>query len=110
VHQNGVTINRESLPWHRRYQGFSGRLPLMTRVVEDVTGVEIKMKEAFTGITCNVRRETSEMTLFYALSAGTVARVDVTGFNTCGVIEFELSGGTTNVDDRSGSRLTVTLI
>jgi hypothetical protein len=108
--RNGVTINRGSLPWHRRYAGFSGRLPLIAILMETVTGAEFRLRDAFTGITCNVRSETSEMVLTYTLSAGTVTRENVSGFNRCGVIELELGGGTTNVDDRSGNRITVTLI
>jgi len=116
--RNGVTINRGSLPWHRRYSGFAGRLPLIYGLVETVIGAEFRLRDAWTDATCNVTRESSSTILTYTLSAGAVSRADVSGTNVCrGIfggfpieLEFELGGGTTNVDDRAGNRITVTLI
>jgi hypothetical protein len=112
--RGGATVNRESLPWHRRYRGFAGELPLIRHLIEQVIGAEFRLRDSATGATCNVRRETSSMIFTYELSAGTVALAGVSSFSRCrgGIItlEGEIRGSTTNVDDRSGNRITVTLI
>jgi len=112
--RGSATVNRESLPWHRRYSAFTGRLPLITGLVETVIGAEFRLRDPATNVTCNVRRETSSTIGTYTLSAGAVSRADVSGTSVCRgnfiQIEGELSGGTTNVDDRAGNRITVTLI
>jgi hypothetical protein len=48
--------------------------------------------------------------LTYALSAGTVTSATVSGRNRCEIIEVELGGTTTKVDNGSGARLTIRLI
>jgi hypothetical protein len=111
--RGGATINRGSLPWHIRYAGFTGRLPLIGTITENIIGAEFRMRDPGTGVTCNVVAGTSTTVATYTLSAGTIARADVSGASVCrGIVEIEgeLRGGTTNVDNRAGSRVTITLI
>jgi len=42
---NGVTILTETLPWHVRYIGFSGRLP-------DITLISVRSRAAFRVLSC----------------------------------------------------------
>jgi len=112
--RGGMTINRGSLPWHIQYTRFTGRLPLITGLIVIFLGVEFRLRDPGTGATCNVSGATSSTIGTYTLSAGTVARADVSGTSVCrGLfieIEGELRGGTTNVDNKAGARITVTLI
>ena len=108
--RGSATVNRGSLPWHRRYRGFTGTLPNITTLSETVTGSEFTIREPTFGITCTVRRETSSTIGTYTLSSGTVTRADVSGSSPCGSFTGTLSGSTTAVDNGSGTRLTVTLI
>jgi hypothetical protein len=108
--RGGATINRESLPWHRRYRGFTGTLPNRTGVTETVTGAEWRLREPF-GISCTVLAAESSTIGTYAIGAGgVVTSAAVSGRSRCGPIEGELRGTTTNVDNGAGARLTVTLI
>jgi hypothetical protein len=106
----GMTINQASLPWHRRYRGFTGTLPNITTQSETITGAEFTIREPTFGITCTVARATSSMIRTYAVSSGTITRAEVSGTNRCGEFEGTLSGGETNVTNGSGSRITITLI
>jgi len=108
--RGGATINRESLPWHRRYRSFSGTLPNITGVSETVIGASWTIREPTFGITCTVRAEASSTIGTYTLSAGTVTRADVSGTSRCGSFEGTLSGSTTNIEDRNRARLTIRLI
>jgi hypothetical protein len=47
-----VTILAESLPWHRRYQGFEGTLPDITRFVTLSSRMSLRIFSAATGVTC----------------------------------------------------------
>jgi hypothetical protein len=107
--RDSATINRGSLPWHRRYSSFAGTLPLISGIAETVTGAELTLREAF-GITCTVRATESSMILTYTLSAGTVTSASSSGRNRCSGLEFELGGTTSAVDNGSGTRLTIRLI
>jgi hypothetical protein len=107
----GATINQASLPWHRRYRGFTGTLPNITGESETISGVEWTIREPVFGVTCTARREATSLIGTFTLSAGAVTRADVSGTNTCGGAEGTLTGGETNALDRTGgARLTITLI
>jgi hypothetical protein len=106
----GVTINTGSLPWHRRYRSFVGALPNITGIAETITGAEWTMREPVFGITCTVRREASSTIATHAITRGVLTRADVTGTSDCSGITVTLSGGTTAVDNGTGTRITLTLI
>jgi predicted hotdog family 3-hydroxylacyl-ACP dehydratase len=111
--RGGATINRGSLPWHRRYAGFVGTLPNITAISETVTGAEWTVREPVFGITCTVRRESSSTTGTYTVGAGrAITRADVSGTSPCGSFTGRLRGSTTNVENQTGTgtRITVTLI
>ena len=106
-----ATLNRGSLPWHRRYRSFVGTLPNITGFAETITGAEWTIREPTFGITCTVRRESSSTIATYTLAAGgVVTRADISGRSPCGSFTGSLSGSTTAVDNNAGTRITVTLI
>jgi len=112
--RGGATVNRETLPWHDRFNGFTGTLPNITTVGGRVVGTSWRIREPTFGITCTATAEENHAIIGnYTLSAGTVAEVSVGitgGGISCGSFEGTLSGNTTNADNRSGARLTVRLI
>jgi hypothetical protein len=106
----GATIRQESLPWHRRYRGFTGTLPNITTQSETVTGAEWSIREPAFGAICTVRRENSSTIGTYTVSTGTITRAEVGGTSPCSGINGRLSGSTTNVSESGGSALTIRLI
>jgi hypothetical protein len=106
----GATINQASLPWHRRYRGFTGTLPNINGFAETVTGGEWTVREPTFGITCTVRAAESSTILAFTLSSGTVIRADFSGTSPCGSFTGVLEGSTTNVTEGGGARITITLI
>lgn len=112
--RNGMTVNRESLPWHRTYKGFSGTLPNITGIEETIVGAEWRFREAAFGLTCTIRREKSSTILTYAISSGVVTSASVSGTSPCegsGLsTTFTLEGSTERVENGSGARLTIRLI
>jgi hypothetical protein len=108
--RGGATINNASFPWHRRYRSFAGLLPNITSSAETITGAEWTIREPTFGITCTVRRETSSTIASYVITRGVVTRADVSGTSDCSGIGGTLSGGTTAVDNGTGTRITLTLI
>jgi hypothetical protein len=106
----GATINQASLPWHTRFGGISGTLPNITGVSLTVTGAEWNIREPTFGITCTVARATSSTIGTFRASGGTVTEGAVSGSSRCGSFEGTLSGTTTNIDNKAGARLTITLI
>jgi hypothetical protein len=110
----GATINQTSFPWHRRYGGFTGTLPNITGLLENVSGAEWNIREP-RGLTCRVRRETSSNRGITTVGGGVVTRTEVSGTSRCSAFGFEFNGtleGTeTNIAERlGGARITVTLI
>jgi len=49
-----ATIVQESLPWHVRYRGFTGRLPRMTGVVVGLVGARLRAHINTLGATCEI--------------------------------------------------------
>jgi hypothetical protein len=113
--RGSATVTQASLPWHRRYCGFTGILPNITTTTECITGAEYVIREPF-GATCTVRRETSVSRGINTITAGVVTRTESTGSSRCTASGFEfngtLSGSETNILTRlrEGVRITVTLI
>jgi len=108
--RGSATINRESLPWHRRYRGFTGTLPNITSLSETVVGGEWTVREPTFGVTCTVRAAESSLIGTYTVSGGTITQASVSGRSRCGSFESEVRGSTTNVGTPTGARITVTLI
>ncbi|MFL5817225.1 MAG: hypothetical protein ACJ76L_06445 [Conexibacter sp.] len=106
--RGGATINRETLPWHRRYASFTGTLPNITSLSNTISGFSWSIREPTFGITCRV--ENASLTNTYRLSGGVVTEYSVSGTAPCGSFSGTFSGSTTNIENRSGSRITVTLI
>ena len=108
--RGSATINQASLPWHRRYRGFTGTLPNIASQSETVTTAEWTVREPTFGITCTVPRATSSTIGTYTLSSGTITTAEVTGESPCGSFTGRLRGSTTNVTNGAGARITVRLI
>jgi len=110
--RGSATINRGSLPWHRRYRSISGTLPNITGQAETVVGSEFTIREPLFGIICTVRRETSSTIGTYTISGGVTTRAAVSGTSSCEGIEGSLSGSETNVTTTltGTTRITITLI
>jgi len=108
--RGGATVNRESLPWHDTYAGFTGTLPDVTGISKLFSGSEWKFREPTFGGTCLVAGRESSVRISYAVSSGTITSSSVSGANRCGISEGEFSGITTNVTSGTGARLSITLI
>ena len=108
--RGSATVNQASLPWHRRYRGFTGTLPSISGDSETITGAEWTVREPTFGITCTVRRETSSTIGTYTFSSGTLTRAETSGESPCGSFTGRLSGSTTNITNGAGARLTLRLI
>jgi len=108
--RGNATVNRGSLPWHVRYTSFTGTLPNITGLSATVTGAEWTTREPTFGITCTVRAAESSTIGTFTLSSGIVTRLEASGESRCGEFSGRLSGSTTNVENRSGARLTIRLI
>lgn len=107
--RGGATIDREMLPWHLRYTGFTGTLPNITSIAATASGLAFRMREPIFGVTCRVTGASTSVTL--RLGAGRAAtEASVSGTTSCSGITGTLSGSTTSVDNRAGARITVTLI
>ena len=108
----GATVSQASLPWHRRFRGFTGVLPNITGTSETITGAEWSIREPVFGIGCTVRRtESGSLIGTYTVSSGTVTRVETRSEGTrCEGIAGTHTGTETNVTTPGGARITVTLI
>jgi hypothetical protein len=108
------TVLRETLPWHVRYASFTGTLPNISTIAARIIGAGFSLRDPGTGATCLVRAATSVFVVtFLREASGATSSVSASGVAVCrGILEFEgeLTGTTTNVDDRAGNRITVTLI
>ena len=108
--RGGMTINQASLPWHRRYAGFTGTLPNITSQTETVSGAEWRIREPVFGITCNVGPGVT-ITIILTRFGLVIIRVEFGGRARCGEFEGTLRGSTSNVAATvGGARITVTLI
>jgi hypothetical protein len=109
-----VTVLRETLPWHIRYDSFTGILPNITSVRARVVGVQARVREAL--LTCLLTStEEAPVTVTFlrevASRSITTAFVGGTGIETtCARVgAFESDAGPVTVLG-SATRITVTLI
>jgi hypothetical protein len=108
--RGGLTVLRETLPWHLTYRGFTGTLPNITTFATNVLGTSIKLREPTFGATCLARSSAaSPNILTYSREAGgRLTSTAETGTIPCtGAINVTLAiSGTSS----SVSAVTVTLI
>jgi hypothetical protein len=69
-----ATVLPETLPWHVRYQSFSGTLPSIASVTVNVIGFSLRYRESEgLGIFCNIRSTEAEpLTVTYRIGAGVI--------------------------------------
>jgi hypothetical protein len=106
-----ATVNTSSLPWHVRYESFTGTLPNITGFRTKVFGLELSIRETF-GITCTISRTAEHSTGTYTLGAGgVITREDLGGTipTSCG-FSATLAGSGSVTLPGSTTRITVTLI
>jgi hypothetical protein len=112
--QGSATVLRETLPWHVRYQGFTGTLPNISTVVLRVVGVAFAIREPVFGITCLARATEAVPTIvtFTREASGALTGSEIGGTlpTNCGA-EGTLQGTSNSFTVlNSASRITVTLI
>lgn len=103
------TVLREALPWHVQYQSFTGTLPRILTIRASIIGWSVGVREPTFGITCLARGNAS-IDFVRDTTSGATTEVALSGTTPCSGIAGTLSGRTTNVDNGSGARITVTLI
>src|SRR5437868_5842877 len=111
--RGGVTVLRETLPWHLRYDSFSGTLPNITNIRATIVGVAFRLREPAFGIECLSRSTTEEpanIVFNRETATGATLSATVGGTLRCGGAAGTLSGTTSSFDNGSGTRVTVTLI
>lgn len=107
-----VTVLSATLPWHMTYAGFTGTLPNITGIRENVIGVSLQIREPL--FTCLLRSTTANpVVLTFNREAGgalTTATLGGTVPTSCGVNgSFSSSADPVTVLN-SAARITVTLI
>ncbi|HEV7774749.1 MAG TPA: hypothetical protein VGO48_15820 [Conexibacter sp.] len=112
--RGGVTVLTETLPWHLRYDSFTGSLPNITGIRAGIVGVAFRIREPSFGIECLSRTTAEEPgTILFNRETGTGATISasVGGTVRCGGgFTGTFSGTTSSLDNGSGTRVTVTLI
>ena len=106
--RGGATVLRETLPWHIQYRSFTGTLPNISGISATVISPSFRIREPF-GVSCLANRSNVILT-FTREASGAITAAGVSGRASCEGIEGELGGSTTNVNNGSGTRVTVTLI
>ena len=114
-----ATVLTESLPWHLRYKSFSGTLPSISGIEEDVIGESFQIETG--GVTCS---ETSEVIHPWRIIRGIIrilqgiievirglseARIPLRG-GLCGFGEGDIRGEGTPTVPGSTTQITVSLI
>lgn len=109
--RGSATVLNASLPWHVRYDSFSGTLPNITALNTTVSGAQFNVKEPVFGVECLASGGTATGT--YNREAGGVLTSAVIGGESptsCG-INGGLSGTSNSLTVlNSTTRITVTLI
>jgi len=107
--RGGVTILRETLPWHATYSAFTGTLPNITGIETNVNGVSFSVREPSFGITCLAR---GTVAAFYnrETTTGTSVSISASGTLLCGSFNGTISGTSSALEAREATRITVTLI
>lgn len=111
-----ATVLRESLPWHVRFQGFTGTLPNISSIRAKIVGAGVSVRENL-GIVCLIRSTATEPTIasFSREALGALSGVTVSGEIAsgaeCSGIRGTVRGTSTSLTvQSSATRITVTLI
>lgn len=84
-----ASVLTETLPWHMRYQSFTGALPNISSVSFSIIGFSFRIRETGAGVTCLMRSEEEEpifMTWSRAASGSvTTATLGGTIISDCGI-------------------------
>lgn len=111
-----ATLLTETLPWHSRYQGFTGTLPNITSLTANVIGVSMRIREPGSAI-CLARSSATEPVVITANRevGGALTTAEIGGTIRVGAECFAVAG--MFASDRgpvsvlgSATRLTITLI
>jgi hypothetical protein len=108
-----ATINTSSLPWHVRYESFSGTLPNITGINSKISGAEFSIRETF-GITCTASRTAEPITIIQIVEPGggtiTVIRLGGATSTSCGTSVAVTGNANSVVVPGSATKITVTLV
>jgi hypothetical protein len=111
-----LTILHETLPWHVRYDSFTGTLPSISSVKSQIIGVKMRLADA--SITCTFT-STASGPLFATASrerGGLVAQetlsgtIPADGFCAFGASSITLAGATPGVTSQEGAAMAMTLV
>jgi hypothetical protein len=112
--KGSATLLRETLPWHLRYDSFSGALPRIASITARVIGMSFRFSEPVFRIECLSATTPEAPGLFIFnrdTTTGATTSVALGGSIRCGgAINGSVEGNTTNIVEDGGARLTVTLI
>jgi hypothetical protein len=111
--RGGVTVLRETLPWHVQYDSFTGTLPNISAIRANIIGLSFRLREPVFGIECLARSTTESpgtLTFNRETATGTTISATAGGTLPCGSFSGGLSGTTSTLVDSGGARVTVTLI
>jgi len=100
--QDGTaTVLRETLPWHQRYSGFTGRLPAITNIKVHTIGWDVKVRPSG-GNACLTRSATTEPVLETDIveAGGNLTTAELSGTITTGMECFGLGGSFTALPGR----------
>jgi hypothetical protein len=109
-----ATILAETLPWHVRYNSFTGTLPNITSVVANIVGTAFQIHEPVFGITCLARATEGEPAriTFNREAGGVLTTAVLSGSvgTNCGASGTFTGTSTSFTVLNSATRITVTLI
>jgi hypothetical protein len=107
-----ATILRETLPWHARYESFSGTLPNITRITIHVIGSSFRIQEPFAGCLARSTVESPAIGVFEREAGGALTGSEIQGSipTTCGITGSFSSTRDAPTVLNSAARITVTLI
>jgi hypothetical protein len=90
-----ATILRETLPWHMRYNGFSGTLPEISSIATNVIGFSFRIREPFGVEFLGTSTASNPWKWFKNLVRRVFSQVRVSGTVQCGPFTCTI-GGTSN--------------
>lgn len=106
--RGGMTILRETLPWHRQYESFVNPLPNITAIRTRVIGFAMRWTEPVFGVSCLMRSSTTEplfLTYNRTTATGALTSAVASGSIRCGEFNAVLEGTSSSITAH-----TVTLI
>jgi hypothetical protein len=109
--RGSATILTATLPWHVRYQSFTGTLPNITRLSTDVAGSAFQIREPTFGITC-LASGGFPRGIYTREAAGALTSAEISGTSptNCGA-EGTLTGISNSLTVLgAATRITITLI